>query len=246
MKKPGDGLSVRATLRCNYSDYYSEGESEWRRLGAIAKAENIVRLCEHHPHGRILEIGSGDGAILKELSERGFGESLHAIDISQSGVDTVRRREIPGLRECRLFDGHNVPYGDDCFDLAILSHVLEHVEYPRRLIYEASRVSRLVFIEVPLEDNSHLEKNFVFDRVGHINFYSRRTFRRLVQTCDLEVVDQIVSNPGREGYRYRSGRIGTLKYLVKEAALRLAPRLATSVWTYHSALTCRRKEIERR
>ena len=46
-----------------------------------------------------------------------------------------------GLVESKLFDGARVPYPDNSFDLAYMSHVVEHLEHPRQLIYEAARVA---------------------------------------------------------------------------------------------------------
>ena len=110
---------------------------------------------------------------------------------------------------------------DKRFDLAILSHVLEHVEYPRKLISEAARVARNVFIEVPLEDNLKLSQDFVFDRVGHINFYSVRTIRLLVQSCGMRILGAHLSLSSRQSYAYRKGKWrGAVSHLVKEASLR--------------------------
>jgi SAM-dependent methyltransferase len=234
-----DAVAVSAKLKDNYDAYY-DGESSWRALGAIGKAKNIVDLCSAIPHGRILDIGSGEGAILQRLSDGGFGEELYSLEISQTAVTAILQRKISRLRECQLFDGYAIPYKSRQFDLAILSHVIEHAEYPRKLLYEAARVADHVFIEVPLEDTLMLKPDFVFDSVGHINFYSRKTIRRLVQTCDLRVLSQVVTNPSRAVYEYQFGRRGTLKYVLKEGLLRVAEPLACELFTYHSSLVCAR------
>ena len=179
-------------------------------MGAIDKASNIVALCDAIPHSLILEIGAGEGSILKRLSELGFGEELYALEISPTGVETIKKRGIPQLTECLQFDGYDIPYNNHKFDLAILSHVVEHVEFPRKLLYEAARVARYIFIEVPLEDTVRLKADFVFDKVGHINPYSPKTIRRLTQTCNLEVLRQIVTNPSKAVYTYRKGKKGLL------------------------------------
>jgi SAM-dependent methyltransferase len=233
-------VAVSAKLKDNYDGYYEDGESTWRVLSAIDKVQNVVDLCSALPHATILEIGSGEGALLQGLSDGNFGEELHSLEISQSAVAAILKRQIARVRECRLFDGYAIPYESGQFDLAILSHVLEHAEYPRKLLYEASRVANWVFIEVPLEDTAMLSPDFVFDSVGHINFYSRKTIRRLVQTCDLRVLSQVVTNPSRAVYEYQSGRKGILKYMVKEFLLRSGERFASQLFTYHSALVCTR------
>jgi|SRR5579872_4015859 len=236
-------VAVSAKLKENYDAYY-EGESTWRTLGAVAKAENITTLCNAVPHSKILDIGAGEGALLKRLSDMNFGDELYALEISRSAVDTTVRRNIPRVCEAQVFDGYTIPYDTLRFDLAILSHVLEHAEYPRKLLYEASRVASYVFVEVPLEDTMMLKSNFIFDSVGHINFYSPKTFRLLAQTCDLRVLSQIVTNPKKDSYRYQFGRRGILKYFVKEFLLRTAGSLAAEFFTYHSALVCTKSSSE--
>jgi len=229
--------SVSDPLRRHYDDYY-DGTSEWRRLGALDKAANLVRLCGANPHESVLEIGAGEGALLARLAELRFGSELHGLDVSRSGVEAARARDIPGLASCAVFDGDTVPFEDDRFDLAILCHVLEHAEHPRRLLAEAARVARRVFVEIPLEDTWRLPRDYAPDAVGHINFYTAKSVRRLVQSCGLEVRAQIVTNPSRGCQAWGSPARGSLRWVVKELALRAAPALAGRLFTYHGALLC--------
>lgn len=178
---------------------------------------------------------------LKRLSHLKFGDSLYSIEISKSAVETICQRNIKSLVSCKLFDGYNIPYEDNKFDLAILSHVVEHLEYPRKMLREAARVANYVFIEVPLEDNFRLKKDFAFDKVGHINFYSQKTIRRLVQTCDLEVLSQVVTNPSYRVYEYQFGKKkGVIIYFLIKSTLRIIPRVATRLLPYHCSLICRK------
>lgn len=233
-------VHVHERLRANYDDYYEAGPSEWRRLGAVDKAANVVTLCQSLPHESILEIGAGDGSVLSRLSDLGFGARLFAVEISPSGVEVIQRRQIPRLVECRLFDGSRIPYDSASFDLAVLSHVVEHVEHPRQLLNEAARVARHVFVEVPLEDISRRPKDYRPDRVGHINFFSPRTIRWLVQSCELQVIEQVTTNPSRGTYAYHGGRKGVLQYHVKQQLLKYAPRLAVRHFCYHESLVAAR------
>jgi ubiquinone/menaquinone biosynthesis C-methylase UbiE len=231
-----NNIQISDHFRRNYEDYYETGDSKWRWLGALDKADNIISLCSTLPHFSVLEIGAGEGSILKRLSELRFGEELYALEISATGVETILKKQITRLTECLLFDGYCIPYNNQKFDLAILSHVIEHVEFPRKLLYEAARIAKYIFVEVPLEDTMRLERDFVFDKVGHINSYSTKTIRRLIQTCNLEVLNQIVTNPSKATYIYQNGKKGLIKYCIKKYLLKVFPSLATSIFTYHSAL----------
>ena len=231
---------VSPELQRHYDAYYGDGASEWRRLGALAKAENVLALCAEWPHASVLEIGAGEGALLARLAELGFGERLFAAEISSSGARAIRARGVRRLAAPVRFDGATLPFGDARFDLAVLSHVLEHAEHPRRLLAEASRVARLLFVEVPLEDTWRQPREFEPDAVGHINFYSASSLRRFVQTCGLEVLAERVALPAREAVIWRTGLRGRVAHALKRLALHAAPGLATRVFTYHGALLCRR------
>jgi ubiquinone/menaquinone biosynthesis C-methylase UbiE len=233
-------VAVSKSLNVNYEDYYADGDSEWRRLGALGKAENIQLLCREIPQKAVIEIGAGEGSVLKRLSELGVGEKLWALEISPSGVEVILAKQIPNLVECRVFDGYHVPYDDQAFDIAILSHVVEHVEHPRLLLYEAARVARYVFVEVPLEDTVRLPMDFVFDAVGHINAYSPKSIRRQIQSCNLKVLRQITTSPAKGTYTFKKGRKGLVNFYLKQAFLKIWPSLATKIFTYHGAILCTR------
>lgn len=234
-------VKISNALKANYDNYYEEEDSEWRRLGARAKAQNIISLCEGLPNHSVLEIGAGEGSILKRLSELDFANEYYAVEISTSGIAAINSKRIPHLVECKVFDGYQIPYADRSFDIAILSHVIEHVEHPRQLLYEASRVANYVFVEVPLEDMSRLSRDFVFDKVGHINFYSPRTIRWLVQSCNLRVLRQITTNPSKATYTYHKGQVGLINYYIKQILLNLFPGFATKNFPYHGSRVCEGK-----
>ena len=238
-------FEMNGDLKTHYGEYYDGLKGEWKRLSRRDTVDNVTSLCDGIPHRTVLEIGCGDGVLLELLSEvvDDFAEELHAIEVAQSAVDLTRERGIESLRACTLFDGYTIPYDDARFDLAIMSHVIEHVEYPRRLLYEAARVARCVFVEVPLEHNARLPEDFIFTRTGHLNFYSRKTMRRLVQSCGYEVVAQVVTNPSAGVYRHNYGWNGLVKHFVKSTMLRVVPNLAMSLWTYHSALLYRKQRV---
>lgn len=234
-------LKIDNRLKDDYDDYFysTEGELEWRRLSSIDKTKNIIALCSAVAHKNILEIGCGDGAILKRLSELQFGESLYGLEVSPTAIALTNEKSIDSLTECKPFDGYNIPYKDNTFDLAILTHVVEHVEYPRRLLREAGRIADFIFIEIPLEDNYRLKKNYVYDKVGHINVYSPKTIRWLVQTCGFEVLQQMVTIPCYAVFQRQLGKKALLAYPALKAALQLLPRAATRLFTYHCAMLCK-------
>jgi SAM-dependent methyltransferase len=238
-RAPEAGAEVRSDLRELYAAAFKEDEpSEWLEVNARGKAQNIARLAAAIPHRRVLEIGSGNGAVLRHLDDLGFGEELTALEISEAGIAATRRRGLARLKDAVLFDGAHIPFPDGSFDLAVLSHVVEHLEHPRQMLYEAARVADYVFVEVPLEDNGRIPLDFVMDRsTGHVNFYNRTTIRQLLQTSGLRVLDQSVTNVSRRVFEISDGPVrGPLRHAVREVALRVAPGVARGLFCYHSSL----------
>ncbi|HEX4563523.1 MAG TPA: class I SAM-dependent methyltransferase, partial [Solirubrobacteraceae bacterium] len=144
-------------LRAFYDDSYSHaGEAaerygRWRALGALRKADHVIELCARarvRP-ARTLDIGCGDGALLGELARRGFGGWLEGLEITPAAVEIAARRE--GIGRVALYDGVHIPATNGAYDVAILSHVLEHVPEPASLLAEVGRACAHVVIEVPLE-----------------------------------------------------------------------------------------------
>jgi ubiquinone/menaquinone biosynthesis C-methylase UbiE len=235
-------VKISEHLSDHYDHIYSRAkeETEWLDIQANNKIRNILRLCSNCKHDSVLDIGAGTGSVIKGLSGRKFGQAFWGLDISEKAVEIVKRRNIATLVECKLFDGYNIPYSSDEFDLAIISHVIEHSEFPRTLLYEAARVARFVYVEVPLEETIRLKKDFVLDAAGHINFYNSKTIRLLLQTCNFQVLRQTTSNSSARSYEYLYGNKGLALFLVKEAALRIAPSMARSFFEYDSALICQK------
>lgn len=225
-------MPASSVLTTKYEEMYSSHQDlgiRWRKLAAIDKAKNIRELCASVPHRSILEVGCGDGAIMRELT--GFADHITGVEISHHAIAFCTTNGF----DVQHFDGGRIPRANQSVDLAVLSHVIEHVENPRELLHEAARVARHVFVEVPLEDNRGLKMDFVANDSGHINFYSIKTVRQLLQTCDLKIEAQKISHSSLVAYRYRLGVRGFAAWSVKSAAL-LFPRLATAVWTYHYSL----------
>lgn len=169
---------------------------KWRELGGSVKAQNIITIVGDLPVKSIVDIGCGTGAVLACLAQMSFGEHYYALDIADQAINIVEHRsDIPGLVEAEVFDGLHVPYEDQRFDLAILSHVVEHLVDPIPLLRDAARVARYVTVEVPLEDNlyTHLKVRILGSRyredLGHIQWFNQPSLRALLERiCGLEVV----------------------------------------------------------
>lgn len=237
-------MSVSGHLHSHYQGFYAGGkDSEWRRLGAIDKSSNVARTwhsrSDYRP--RVVEIGCGNGAIAARLAELDFFDTYCGFDISESGISHAMSRGIPGAKFAVC--GASIPLEDDSADVVIMSHVIEHLEHPRELLKEARRIAKVLIAEVPLEENRGLATDYDWNPVGHINKYSKKTIRQLIQTCQYDVLGQFTTNPSRALAEFKQpGLRSTMKWGTKQLALRIAPDVARSQFTYHETLLAERND----
>jgi SAM-dependent methyltransferase len=243
--KDYDGTDVTTPddLVEHYAHYYGDEElKRWRELGARDKAQNILSLCSTLLAERptVVDIGCGDGAVIEALDSVGFARSYVGLEISPSGVRVAQARAYTTPTSFQVYAGTQLPVDSESFDLAVLSHVLEHVKDPRHLIGEAARVARYVFVEVPLELNVRVPHDFHWTEVGHINLFNPIVLRHLVQSTGLHVERETVTCSSRAVTRaLHPGWKGDLRWGVKTAVLNLSRKTATAIFTYNGALVAR-------
>lgn len=181
---------ISTDVKQAYDEFYVGRDEQWRMLGAKYKAKNIVDVCFGKSFNKVLEVGAGDGSILHYLSEWNTFPEMHALEISQSGTEQIRKRNLKNVKSAGVFDGYQIPFDDNEFDLVILAHVLEHVEFERMLLREIKRVSKHLVIEVPCDYRYGVDlrmKHFL--DYGHINMYTPTSLRFLVQSEGFEILN---------------------------------------------------------
>lgn len=176
-------------LKKKYDSQYSDDTEEWRKIGAIGKVENILDLTKDLHLETVVDIGAGDGNLLASLAENESNLNMTAVEISSSAIEQIKKKNITGLKEIKQFDGYTLPFDDNAFDLAICSHVIEHVEFPRMLLREIKRISKMQVFEVPIDFSFQVDKKFKhFNSYGHINIYTPALFNFLLYTEGFDII----------------------------------------------------------
>lgn len=220
------------------------GDGRWRDLGALTKAEHIVRLLGRAGVGSpetVLDVGCGDGTVLAELARRGIGSTRVGLDISSSAVRLAASR--PELSAAHVFDGERIAFEDRAYDLAFATHVLEHVPAPERLLAELLRVARVAIVEVPLEDNLSARRPHARQlsrAAGHLHRFGRSEIRGLLQAAGWEprgeILDPLPVAVHTFGARTPAATAkGYAKWAVR-AAISALPPLGERLITLHYAV----------
>lgn len=79
---------------------------------------------------KILDVGVGSGTVLVKLSKKGF-KNLYGVDVSSLFVKSSKQL---GFKNVRVYDGTNLPYADNFFDVIGSFNVLEHTEKPEAFL----------------------------------------------------------------------------------------------------------------
>jgi SAM-dependent methyltransferase len=217
----------------------------WRALGARSKADHAVTLCRRAGLAprTLVEIGCGDGALLEALSARGLARVYDGFELSAPAAELARGRGIPGVGRIEAYDGAHVPAEAGAYDLAVLSHVLEHVPDPAALLGEAARVAGHVLVEVPLEANRSARrpsKRAEAAAIGHIQAFDRAAIHALAAGAGLRVLADLADPLPRAHHAFFAATVSarakaTAKWAVRAALHRVAPLQAERLFTVHYA-----------
>jgi SAM-dependent methyltransferase len=240
-------------LKAFYEDSYTRGGdrgevyAHWRALSAVGKADHVLALTPiplRSWETRLLDIGCGDGALIAELARRQPGWQFAGVEIAEAAVELAADRCRDA--DVRVYDGEALPWDADAFELAVLSHVLEHVPDPAVVLREAARVAECVIVEVPLEDNLSARrgvKRAVADDVGHLQRFSRRSVAYVAEQAGLRVAAEVVDPLGREVHAFfaetpvQRARL-TAKWLARTGINTISPETAQRLFTVHYACRC--------
>ncbi|MDB5507836.1 MAG: metW [Hyphomicrobiales bacterium] len=116
-------------------------------LSADAARVDLLVVSEMvRPNTRVLDIGCGDGTLLRLLSEE-RGVDARGIELSQRGVnDCVAKglSVIQGDADTDLID-----YPDDGFDYVILSQTLQATRNPKKVLEHMLRIGQRAIVSFP-------------------------------------------------------------------------------------------------
>lgn len=151
---------------------------------------------------KIIDLGCGNGSLMKYLKERKNIE-IEGLEISQSGVDFCLKNGLMATQGeiDKSTTYHN--YLEQQFDYAICNVTLQMLMYPEILLKEMMRISKYQIISFPnfayFENRLDLLFNGVMPRpmlhkynwfnTGHIHQLSLRDFKNFCRDNNLKIID---------------------------------------------------------
>lgn len=166
----------------DFEKYQNRGAYHWQSyFGSILKIDcflrgryevviHLLKKSEANKNSFILEIGCGDGA-LSGLIYKTFRCKLTGTEPSNLGIrfckEMFARYNYKGTFE--NVGGYTFKFADNQFDFVVLADVIEHLQYPEKMLVEIKRVLKpggRVIITTPIrtteypEDKMHVQEFF--------------------------------------------------------------------------------------
>ncbi len=192
----GFAYACNEANQANYDNYYKNNNNyvEDRQLKLIDNAENIfvpmmARYINANSH--IIDIGYGDGSLLKSLKNRGFNY-LYGLDTGNDSADDLRKDGI----ECydqSIFDEIDDSL-EKAFDIVISTCVGEHVFDLQGFIENQLKILKddgIIIMEVPAVEGFNkvyfpLPNYF---NLEHINYFSLQGLDNLFIVNGMERIN---------------------------------------------------------
>ena len=136
-------------------------------------------------HKKILDYGCGQGDLIKVLCNDYQIEEAYGCDLSQKSVDIVNdsNKSCDKFRGAVKIESDAVPYGDEKFDIILLTELIEHLD-DKSLKFAISEITRMLkkngIIVITTPNKEELKNNIVvcpececyFHKVQHVRSWS--------------------------------------------------------------------------
>lgn len=131
----------------------------------------------------VLDVGFGLGYGLNILAIK--AKEVSGVDVDRKVYDYCRGTIVgrnPRLVSLEIYDGYNLPFSDESFDVVTCVDVIEHVEDFNRLIKEMLRVSRKgVFLSTPNRRPEYTNKDGKPKNYWHLREWSFEEFDKIIR-----------------------------------------------------------------
>ena len=195
-----------------------------RANGIAIQRSDFAAIAEWvRPHSRVLDLGCGDGTLLKYLKSKlgvtGYGVEIvdeRVLSCVRNGVNVIQGDLERGLTE----------FGDRSFDYVILSQTLQAVKNSERIIRDMLRVGREGIVTFP---NFGFWRNRIQVALGYMPVSDNLPYQWFdtpnVHLCTIADFERFCAE--------RNIRIVERKVLTDGAAVRYLPNLRGALAIYH-------------
>lgn len=186
-------------------DYFADINAYWRRRDEFAVLFDrlLGRLEKFKSSGRLLEVGCGIGLLLDRARRRGW--TVSGVEVSEYAASFAIRELALDVKPGDLLTAE---FPARSFDVVVINHVLEHLQWPPTELQETYRILKpngVLAVGVPNFASwvgrllgsrwSGLQPGF------HIWHFTPVTLSQLLERHRFRVLDVSMENNRATGYR---------------------------------------------
>ncbi|HEX7997625.1 MAG TPA: class I SAM-dependent methyltransferase [Pyrinomonadaceae bacterium] len=208
-------------------DYFQNHDIDMKGVsaaGILSRAEELTK-----GRGRLLDIGTGRGELLREAVQAGW--TATGIEPSSSFAEYAARYSGAEIMREPV---ERCGFDEASFDVVILGAVLEHLYNPNETVREIARILRTggaLFVDVPNEEGLYFRVGNLYQKLRrrdwvvntaptfspfHLFGFGPRSLRALLSKHGLRPVDWRVYG-GRAMVPARGGLVGAAEQLAARA-----------------------------
>jgi 2-polyprenyl-3-methyl-5-hydroxy-6-metoxy-1,4-benzoquinol methylase len=196
----------KAGVTATYSTDYTQAELAQKRLRADCVVELISRHVESAGDIRFLEVGCGEGFVVKSAVQRGW--NVQAVDYQLAPAQKFNSDIVEQVVACdpNEYLRQRIAAGAR-FDVIVLQNVLEHVLEPEQLLEQLRTIVSprgCLVVQVP-NDFSALQqlaraegrtaRDYWFLPPQHLNYFNEDNLPKVAYRAGFQIVDGVTDFP---------------------------------------------------
>lgn len=191
-------------------DYYERAhKSRHKSQGFFyeTREDYLIEFMGLKGNEKIIDIGCGSGTFSRALAKKYPKAQITGVDISEHAINFARRKNAKeaniGNLDFISASISAIPVKNGSFDVAIVSHLIEHVENPENDLKEVNRILKrngVLILTTPnyfslwplaemVFDRTMAEKNYSLDE-QHISRFTAFSIKKPVNNAGFAVQSQ--------------------------------------------------------
>lgn len=170
-------------------DYYSTGDHPLRKISN----SHILGLIKESD--RVLDMGCHAGQITAAIATK--AKHVTGIDYNK---DAIEHAKLNFKKDNLVFIHSDIETylqkSSESFDVLVLSHILEHLDNPEKMILCIKPFINYMYVEVPDFDKTYLnhyrkdlDLGLIYTDADHISEFDRVEMKDLIKSCGFSILE---------------------------------------------------------
>lgn len=194
---------IKEGYLANKYGYLNSTVATWQRLlsvllyfdpGRCADLDFSIMYLPSQPNASLLEVGCGSGWMLEIM--KGLGWKVEGVDFDPSAVENARNKGL--CVKCGTLSSQGYP--DNHFDVITMSHLIEHVHEPLKLLQECYRIlkpgGKLVIVTPNIKALGHTyfkESWLHLDPPRHLHIFTPDSLENITKKAGFNTTHRLTT-----------------------------------------------------